>query len=170
MLGRPDCQHLDNYRTCRILHGQGRIQRALGIRPRCVLDQEMPPQDGEWTCDEQKPFPRPVRFGGPYFSVLAQPCINSEAPTDFENSQIPPKEQESQTKMEQIMQFSVPSDIHGRELKTAGFIGLQRIKFNRMDWAAPDPLSALAVVEGFDLVIRREGKTIKIFREITKRI
>lgn len=89
----PNCQHLDNYRTCRILHGQGRIQRALGIRPGCVLDQEMPPQDGEWTCDEQKPFPQPVRFGGPYFSVLAQPYINSEAPTDLENSPIPPKGQ-----------------------------------------------------------------------------
>lgn len=60
MRGRPNCRHLDNYRGCRILHGRGRIERFFGVRPNCVLTQAMPPQDGEWTCDEQAPFPRPA--------------------------------------------------------------------------------------------------------------
>ncbi len=65
---------------------------------------------------------------------------------------------------EQIMQFLVPSDPHGNELKPGGFIGLQRIEFNRTKWGAPDPLAALALVEGYGLIIRREGDVIKIFR------
>jgi hypothetical protein len=56
----PNCQHLDNYGACRILHGQGRIEKFFGVRPNCILDQTMPPRDGEWTCDEQKPYPRPA--------------------------------------------------------------------------------------------------------------
>ena len=70
---------------------------------------------------------------------------------------------------ELIMKFPVGSDPLGGELKSDGFIGLQRIKFNRTNWAAHDPLSALAVVEGYDLIIRREGRTIKIFRTMKEK-
>lgn len=55
----PNCQHLDNFRQCRVLHGQNRIQHLFGLRPDCVLDQFEPPRDGEWTCDEQLPHARP---------------------------------------------------------------------------------------------------------------
>lgn len=57
---RPNCEHLDNYRRCRVLHGQGIILRFLGLRPFCVLDRGYPPRDGEWTCSDQKPRPRPA--------------------------------------------------------------------------------------------------------------
>jgi hypothetical protein len=51
--------HLDNYGDCRILHGQNWFERFLRVRPRCVLMRQMPPRDGEWTCDDQEPYPRP---------------------------------------------------------------------------------------------------------------
>lgn len=60
MRGPPNCQHLDNYRSCRILHGQGLIGRLLGMRPGCILDRGFPPRDGQWTCADQKPHPRPA--------------------------------------------------------------------------------------------------------------
>jgi hypothetical protein len=56
----PNCQHLDNWRACRIMHGQLTVLKWLGVRPACVLDNPDPPRDGDWTCDEQKPFPRPA--------------------------------------------------------------------------------------------------------------
>jgi len=59
MRGPPNCEHLDNFRNCRVLHGQGAIGRFLGCRPPCILDRAIPPRDGEWTCSEQKPRLRP---------------------------------------------------------------------------------------------------------------
>lgn len=59
---RPNCQHLDNWRRCRIhtLPWWVRWLAPLG-RPTCVLDQQryMPAQDEEEGCPDQKPFPRP---------------------------------------------------------------------------------------------------------------
>lgn len=58
--GAPNCQHLDNFRACRIFHDQLRILKFFGVRPACVLDNPSPPRDGDWTCDDQKPYPRPA--------------------------------------------------------------------------------------------------------------
>lgn len=64
-LAPPNCQHLDNWRRCRV-HKLPWWQRWLvpGGRPPCILDvaRYRPPQDGEVTCPDQKPRPllRPV--------------------------------------------------------------------------------------------------------------
>jgi hypothetical protein len=60
MRGRPNCQHLDNYRRCRIHPATSWWDRLFRLRPRCVLDGVMPPIDGGWTCMDQKPYPRPA--------------------------------------------------------------------------------------------------------------
>jgi len=65
MRARPNCQHLDNYRDCRV-HRPHWLIAALfpNMRPSCILDRDMPPRDGEWICLDQKPHP-PQRPPGP---------------------------------------------------------------------------------------------------------
>ena len=55
MHARPNCQHLDNHRNCRV-HRPYWIVTALipNYRPPCILDRAYPPRDGEWTCADQK--------------------------------------------------------------------------------------------------------------------
>ncbi len=62
MIYRPaaNCQHLDNWRRCRVHTAPWWIRWLYPKgRPPCVFDQ-MADQDGEITCAEQKPFPRPA--------------------------------------------------------------------------------------------------------------
>lgn len=59
--GRTNCQHLDNYRRCRVHTAPVWIRWLLPKgRPPCVYhaygDE---PQDGEVTCPDQMPYPRP---------------------------------------------------------------------------------------------------------------
>jgi hypothetical protein len=61
MRAAPNCQHLDNYRCCRV-HRPHWLVAALfpKLRPGCILDRELPPRDGQWTCPDQTPLPRPA--------------------------------------------------------------------------------------------------------------
>jgi len=59
MIPPPDCEHLDNWRCCKLPSHQIAPLRWLGIRPRCILDRVDRPRDGEWFCADQLPRPRP---------------------------------------------------------------------------------------------------------------
>ena len=58
---KPNCQHLDNYRQCRV-HSAPRWLSWLfpNMRPACILDRGFPPRDGKLTCPDQEPCPRPA--------------------------------------------------------------------------------------------------------------
>ena len=60
-LMRPNCQHLDNHRRCRI-HAAPRWVTFFfpNFRPACILDNPFPPADCEWVCKDQLPHPRPA--------------------------------------------------------------------------------------------------------------
>lgn len=61
MRAPPNCQHLDNYRACRVHRPHWLIAWLFpDARPGCILDRELPPRDGKWTCPDQKPYPRPA--------------------------------------------------------------------------------------------------------------
>lgn len=61
MRAPPNCQHLDNYRNCRVHDPHWLIGLLVpNARPGCILDRELPPRDCEWTCPDQKPWPRPA--------------------------------------------------------------------------------------------------------------
>ncbi len=66
----------------------------------------------------------------------------------------------------QIIQLAVPSDIRGQPLERNGPIGLYEIRFNRSHWKSPRNLekNSIVMVEGYELVIRRAGHCIGIFR------
>jgi hypothetical protein len=55
-----NCQHLDNYRRCRVHRAPAPLRWLMPKgRPLCVF--EMPePQDGKITCAEQVEHPRPT--------------------------------------------------------------------------------------------------------------
>jgi hypothetical protein len=55
----PNCTHLDNWRRCRLDSHKNWLGRLLDLRPRCILDRIDRPRDGEWTCPDQDPYPRP---------------------------------------------------------------------------------------------------------------
>lgn len=57
----PNCQHIDNYRRCRIHKPSWLITKFFpSWRPACILDREMPPRDGEWVCVDQLKNERPA--------------------------------------------------------------------------------------------------------------
>lgn len=59
-IGRTNCQHLDNWRHCRVhtLPWWVRWIAPKG-RPACVFEVGYNPQDGVVTCPDQLPYPRP---------------------------------------------------------------------------------------------------------------
>ena len=71
---------------------------------------------------------------------------------------------------QQILQLTAPSDIRGRPINHDGPIGLYEIRFNRTHWKVPDIEAEFpfAMVEGYELVIRRKGHHIGIFRRKVK--
>jgi hypothetical protein len=59
--GPPNCQHLDNWRGCRVHRPHWLIAAFFpSARPRCILDRDDQPRDGVWTCSDQAPYPRPA--------------------------------------------------------------------------------------------------------------
>jgi hypothetical protein len=61
MRAPPNCQHLDNYRHCRV-HKMPWVIRIVfpNARPSCIIDRDFPPRDNEWICGDQLPYPRPA--------------------------------------------------------------------------------------------------------------
>jgi hypothetical protein len=60
---RPNCQHLDNWRRCKVHMAPWWIRWLLPKgRPPCVLDQQrvFRLQDEEFGCADQRPYPRPA--------------------------------------------------------------------------------------------------------------
>lgn len=57
-VGPPNCKNLDNDRNCRVMHDANFFNKFFDIRPSCILNRQIPPRDGEWTCDEQVPYVR----------------------------------------------------------------------------------------------------------------
>lgn len=66
-----------------------------------------------------------------------------------------------------LMILTCPSDWHGQQLPDGGFVGLREIKLNCTHWEAPTQLSSLAIPDGGQLVLRREGRRIYIERGTT---
>ena len=57
---RANCQHLDNYRRCRVHPAPWWLRWLLpATRPACVLDGPAP-RDGARTCIDQVPRRRPA--------------------------------------------------------------------------------------------------------------
>lgn len=61
---KPNCQHLDNYRRCKVHKAHWLVRFIFGdnehVRPSCIIDRPLPPADGVWTCPDQKEWPRPA--------------------------------------------------------------------------------------------------------------
>ena len=61
---RYNCQHLDNYRNCRV-HKRPWLLRWFG-RPACYMQEpRVEPQDGELSCPDELPWPSPKRPPAP---------------------------------------------------------------------------------------------------------
>lgn len=55
----PNCEHIDNWRCCKLESHRGWLLRSLDLRPRCIIDRMDAPRDGDWFCPDQKKRPRP---------------------------------------------------------------------------------------------------------------
>ncbi len=70
-------------------------------------------------------------------------------------------------KMEQILQLNVLTDIRGQPIEPDGLIGMYHIRFNKSKWHARTQMDSFIMIEPYELVIRRKGHAIGIFRRKT---